>query len=111
MAPIRRIGKLKHRIELQSQPVEYDNLGRQVRGEWSTVAKLWAEVRGIGATEVERARQISAQATHIVLIRFRAGVTSEQRILFRGQVLEIKGVLDDDNSRWQLTLVCGEKVK
>lgn len=111
MAAIKRSGRLRHRVYLQAQTTEYDALGRQSRGaaNWTTVARLWAEVRELSGRESELAKQIKAEASHAVTIRHRPGVTSEQRLLFRGKPLEIKAVLDDDSTQRELLLLCGEE--
>lgn len=113
MAAFRRVGRLKHRVELQQQIAGLDALGRQNRtgAEWTKVAKLWAEVLEVSGREAERARQIVADASHAVTIRYRDGVTNEQRLLFRGRVLEIRAVLDEDGTQRELLLLCGEDRK
>lgn len=111
MAAFKRIGRLRHRVTLQSQTTEYDALGRQSRdsAKWTKVTDLWAEVKELSGRESETAKQISADASHSVTIRFRAGVTSANRLVFRGRVLEIKAVLDDDSTQRELLLLCGEE--
>lgn len=111
MAPFRRIGRLRHRVTLQTQTTEYDSLGRQRRdaAKWTKVTDLWAEVRELSGRESETAKQITADASHAVTIRFRSGVTSANRLLFRGRVFEIKAVLDDDGTQRELLLLCGEE--
>jgi SPP1 family predicted phage head-tail adaptor len=110
MATFRRVGRLKHRVTLQQRSAQFDSLGRQQRGQeqWVTVDRLWSEVLELSGREAEIARQTVSDATHAVTIRFRSGVSSEQRLLYRGRVLEIKAVTDGDNSRRELLLVCGE---
>lgn len=110
MAAIRRIGRLRHRVTLQQQTTAYDSLGRQSRQPtgWTNVAGLWAEVRELSGREAEKAKQIVADASHAVTIRFRPGVNSQQRLLFRGRVFQIKAVLDDDSTQRELLLLCGE---
>lgn len=111
MAAVRRIGRLRHRVELQQQIVGLDSLGRQNRtgAEWQRVALLWAAVIEVSGREAERARQIVADASHAVAIRYRAGVNTEQRLLFRSRVLEIRAVLDEDGTQRELLLLCGEQ--
>ena len=111
MAAFKRIGRLRNRVMLQRQTTEYDSLGRQSRdaGQWTNVAQPWAEVREISGKESETAKQMGADASHAVTIRFRTGVTNKQRLLFRGRVLEIKAVLDGDGTQRELLLLCGEE--
>ncbi len=110
MAAFNRIGRLRHRVTLQQQTAAYDALGRQSRQptQWTNVAQLWAEVRELSGKESERAKQMAADASHSVTIRHRAGVSSQNRILFRGRALEVKAVLDGDSTQRELLLLCGE---
>lgn len=109
MAALRRIGKLRHKIQLQSPPTELDSLGRKIRdADWTTYRKPWAEVRELSGREVELAHQIHALASHLVTVRFSATIKEQHRVLFRGRVLEIKAILDDDSTQRELALLCGE---
>ncbi len=106
---MRKVGRLNRRVELLQQMPSLDTLGRQVRtNTWSVAAKLWAEVREINGTELERANQMSVTGSHIVTIRYREGVSAANRIRFRGRVFEVRAVLDADSSQRELQLVCGE---
>jgi SPP1 family predicted phage head-tail adaptor len=111
MAALKRIGRLRHRIQLQRQAEGGDNLGRQKRGDehWTTYNSRFAEIRELSGREVEIAHKIHAQASHLVAIRHLPDLTEKDRVLFRGRVLEIKAILDDDNTRRELTLLCGEE--
>jgi SPP1 family predicted phage head-tail adaptor len=109
MGTLRRVGRLNRRVELLHQVVALDTLGRQNRTTpWTVAAELWAEVREINGTELERANQMSVTGSHIVTIRFRAGVSAANRVRFRGRVFEVRAVLDADSSQRELQLVCGE---
>lgn len=105
---VKQVGRLNRRVELQEQQPEFDALGRQVRNGWRTIAKLWAEVRDTSGSEAEQAKQISAGASVVVVIRGRSGMNTQQRLLFRGRILEIKAIVDPDNSGREFTLYCGE---
>lgn len=105
---VKQVGRLNRRVELQQQEPEFDALGRQVRKQWVTIAKLWAEVRDTSGSEAEQAKQISAGASVVVVIRGRGGMNTQQRFLFRGRVLEIKAIVDPDNSGREFTVYCGE---
>lgn len=107
---MRRISRLKHRITLLSQKEELDSLGRQKRGasQWTAFATVWAEVRQINGQEIERARQMTAQASHVIAIRYREGVTEAMRVKFGDRTFEVRAVLDADSSRREMQLVCGE---
>lgn len=107
---MRRIGRLKHRIDLLQKVEELDTLGRQKREQanWQLVAKVWAEVRDVSAVEIEKAKQMVGTATTAIAIRYREGVAMQMRVRFGSRIMEIRSVLDSDNSRRELILLCGE---
>lgn len=111
MAALRRIGKLRHRVEVQRQATDLDTLGRQSRGSanWTTYTKRWAEVRELSGREAEIAHKIHAQASHLVTVRYFADLTEQNRFVFRGRQLEIKAILDGDSTRRELSVLCGEQ--
>jgi SPP1 family predicted phage head-tail adaptor len=110
LAALRRIGRLRHKIQLQRPPTELDSLGRKDRdADWTTYRRPWAEVRELSGREIEIAHQINAQSSHLVTIRFLAQLEETHRIMFRGRTLEIKAKLDDDGTQRELRLLCGEQ--
>lgn len=102
-------GQLNQRVELQS-PVRA--LAPGTNGEvvltWETLATVWASVRGTGGREGVQADQVRADLDHLVEIRFRDNVISEQRLLYRSRVLSIEAVIDPDGRRERLHLHCRE---
>ncbi|GAB5402805.1 MAG: hypothetical protein Aurels2KO_10360 [Aureliella sp.] len=109
MAALRRIGRLRHKIQLQRPPTGLDALGRKDRdADWTTYRKPWAEVRELSGREVELAHQIHAQSSHLVTVRYSAELDESDRILFRSRVLEIKAILDEDGTQREIRMLCGE---
>ena len=104
-------GKLRHRITLQ-EPVKVQNpTTGAVINAWRDVATVWAEVSPLSAREFIAAQASQGEITTRIVIRYRAGVTRKHRILFRGAVYNIHGVLPDPKSgREYLTLPCSEGV-
>ncbi|MCU5775228.1 phage head closure protein [Winslowiella arboricola] len=104
-------GKLRHRITLQEK-VSFQNPDTgAVTPQWQDIAKVWAEVVALSAREFIAAQASQSEITTRITIRYRAGLTSKHRILFRGQIFNIEGVLPDAVSgREYLTLPCSEGV-
>lgn len=63
------IGKLNHRISLQTRSATLDDYGQQVNS-WTTVATVWANIKPIGGREKMRAMAIESELTHTVAIRY-----------------------------------------
>ncbi|QDV26741.1 phage head closure protein [Aureliella helgolandensis] len=110
MAPVRQQSRFRHRVGFQSRDETLDDLGRAKRGadDWTTYARRWAEVKELSGREAERAKQIAADASIAVAIRWFPNVKPTDRLTFRGRVLEIKAILDPDSTQRELTILCGE---
>lgn len=104
-------GKLNKRIMLQ-KPVKAQSptTGAIVNG-WGDVAELWANITDLSARDFVAAKAAQNEVTTRITIRWREDVTDKYRILYRGRVYDIQGVLEDDKSgREYLTLPCSRGV-
>jgi len=104
-------GKLNKRITLQ-RPVKTQSpvTGAVVNG-WADQAELWATVTDLSARDFVAAQAGQSEVTTRITIRWREDVTDKHRILYRGRVYDIQGVLEDDKSgREYLTLPCSRGV-
>jgi len=104
-----RIGTLRHKVEIQALTVTEDAIGNQVE-EWTKVADVWAAVEPLQGDEKLAAAYIQAETTHKVTIRYLAGITPANRLLFDGRTLEIESVRNLEERNRELVLMCKEKV-
>lgn len=105
-----RIGKLRHRVTIQS-PAEAQDAGTgQVTLTWPTFATVWASIEGGGGREFVSAALQQADATDVVEIRYISGVTPRMRIVYGSRTLEILSAQDSDGRRRRLLLMCREAV-
>ncbi len=104
-------GRLRHRVQLQHQVHgQSPETGAQVVS-WEPLADVWAEVTPVSAREFVAARAVDSEVTLRVKIRYREGVTDKCRVIHRGKILNIHGVLPDPVSGLEyLTLPCSEGV-
>lgn len=106
---IRRAGRLRHRIHIERREIEYNSLGHE-----SAVWKIWksvaAEVKTPSGRELERARQVVAETTTVITIRYLEGLQSEDRIRFGSRIINIGAAVDEDNQQRELVLFCSEVV-
>ena len=102
-------GKLRHRITLQEPVKEQNPTTGSVINTGAMSQPLWAEVAALSAREFIAAQPLRARLPPRITIRYREGVTRKHRILFRGRIYNIEGVLPDPRSgREYLTLPCSE---
>lgn len=99
-------GKLRHRIALQRADLIQDPHSGEMVKQWRTVDNVWAEVVPLSAREYLAARATQSETEARVIIRYRADVDSRMRLIHRGEVYAIDGVLADKGSGIQyLTLL------
>lgn len=100
-------GRLRQRVRIQ-EPVDAQNgLGEMIRA-WSTVATVWAAVEPLRGREFFDAEQVQAEISHRVRLRYRPGVDATMRVLFGSRVFQIQSVIDVDERRRELQLMCRE---
>ncbi|WP_303748413.1 phage head closure protein [Stenotrophomonas pigmentata] len=87
-------GRLRHRVLIQQQVTIRDDDGVQTTN-WVDVATVWASVEPLSAREFIQSGQTQVAVTARITIRYRAGLQASMRILHRGQVYNIAGLLSD----------------
>lgn len=91
-------GKLRHAITFQERKAYQDSFGAMV-DRWQDVwINVPASVEPLSAREFIASGQMQSAITARITIRYRPGIHAAMRILFRGQVYNIAGVLPDLNS-------------
>lgn len=101
-------GKLRHRIEIQYPMIVVNAYGERTES-WATLATVWAAVEPLSAKEFTAAQQMQSKVSTRITIRRRADVTAVMRIVFRGKIFNIEGVLSDPVSGLEyMTLPCSE---
>lgn len=102
-------GQLRHRIALEAPETTTTPSGQVKVTGWATVAaSVPARVETSGGTERAAADSIRADQTHEVWLRYRSGVTSRLRAVWRGRPLDILLVDDSHQHLGQLRLLCKE---
>lgn len=103
-----RAGKLRQRITLQTRSATRDALGQEVES-WSDAGTYYGEVRPLVGRELAHAQQLRADITLAVAMRWPGFAPGpEQRIGYRSRILNIAHVLDLDERRREITLLCTE---
>lgn len=108
-----RAGQLRHRIDFQILgEVQDPGSGEMVPG-WSTIwAKVPASVTPLSARDLIAAQAAQSEASARMMIRYRAGVLPTMRIIYRGEVYDIKGpaLPDPDSGLEYLTILVAKGV-
>ena len=86
-----RAGRLRHRITVQSVGSTYDAYG-DLSDSWSTLASVWASISPISGREEDIASELSGVVTHSIRVRYRSGISEQNRIQFGSRVFQIESV-------------------
>ena len=100
------IGLMRERVAVQA-PQELRSPTGEATLSWATEATVWASVDGLTSRDVLQAQQANVIASHKVVMRFRATVTPQYRLVWRGKTLEIVSISPRDN-RTRLELLVNE---
>jgi SPP1 family predicted phage head-tail adaptor len=84
-------GKLDRRITIQGVSLADDGYGGQVET-WSTVATPWAQFLPGGGNEKFASAQVYAETQARFRIRWRAGITPTNRVVFDGKTWDVLAV-------------------
>jgi len=102
-------GSLRETITVQRTFAQSDGMGGQAI-QWDELFTTRAQVKPLSGREALFAMQLQASITHRIYIRFRTDLTVADRILLRGQPLQIRAILNMEmRSQW-LELSCEQGV-
>lgn len=90
-------GDLRHRVLIQDQVTARDSDG-VVHTTWVDVATVWASVEPLSAREFIQSGQTQAAVSARITIRFRPSLLPSMRLVHRGQIYNIAGLLPDKAS-------------
>ena len=100
-------GDLNRRITLQVRGSTRDSYGQQATT-WTDWATCWARIEPMDGREVVAAKSVNAETSHLVTIRYRAGVTAAMRVIFGARIFNVLSVIEPEMARVSLVLACSE---
>lgn len=103
-----RAGRFRHQIVIQKNTPVQSASGAAVES-WSTFATVFAGVEPVKGREYFGAGRINAETTHLIVLRWLAGVDETMRIAFDGRVFDIQAVINKDERDRDLELTCVER--
>lgn len=113
-----QVGTLRHTVTIQTPGPNVPDGDGGFTNTWpALVSRIPASVAPASARDLERvvASTVQSTASHLVTIRYVAGVTTAQRVIFHDSVgdrtLSINGVTDEDERHVQLVMACTELVR
>ena len=106
-------GMLRHLVELQKDTGTTKDGHYQHNESWvafDAIQYRHAWIRQVGGREVEKARQLFAEATHLVTIRHVSGLTPAMRVKFGSKLFYIGAVNNLEQIGAFDELVCAELI-
>lgn len=104
-----RIGRLRHSVQLHHKTPNADtnDVGEKAVT-YTKYATVFGSIDTMSGRELERAQQVSAEATHKVTIRYNDSVTVQDRVIHSNRILEIESIDNPEERNEQLFLLCKE---
>jgi SPP1 family predicted phage head-tail adaptor len=103
-----RAGKLRHRVTIQEdQGTTQDSLGQEIE-DWQDVATVWAAVEPLQGREFLEAKQLQAEVTTRIRIRYRSGIEPEMRVVWGSHTYDVVSVVELESRRQEIELMCRE---
>ena len=91
-------GRLRHKVELQEQAQTQDPVSGEILVTWQTIARPWAAIEPLSARDFIAAQAQQSEVRGRITIRRRADINASMRIVHRGLIYRILGVLNDPES-------------
>jgi SPP1 family predicted phage head-tail adaptor len=86
------IGQMRERVTIKSPTEERGRSGQTTLNWDTTLATVWASVRGLSSRDIMQAQQANVIATHRIRIRKRDDVTHTHRVIWKNRTMEIAAV-------------------
>ena len=104
------IGKLRHRITIQTATITRSDRGAEVLS-WTDTATVYADIRTVGGQEQVLANQLeTATLLHTITIRYRGNLTPKQRIKWGTRYFAVEAIIERDNRMRTMDISCRELV-
>jgi SPP1 family predicted phage head-tail adaptor len=101
-------GKLRHRVTIQSPSRAADGQSGYATT-WVDVATVHAEITSLSSSSGYDIFQLYPQASHQVKIRYRSGISTQNRLLFGSRVFLLQGWLNPQERNRELLLATVEQ--
>jgi SPP1 family predicted phage head-tail adaptor len=102
-----RAGTLKDRIVLERWTAGTDPQWGLTAG-WTSLGEAWTDVTPVSGGEKPDGAGVQTSVSHRIKMRYRSDLSTKDRALYRGRVLEFVSVIDVDGARRELLIEARE---
>jgi len=111
-----RAGRLRHQVAIQRRTSAESNFGEPA-DTWTTLATVPAGIEPVSGREYFAAQQVQSEVTHRVAIRYFAGISPKDRLVWTdpatgvARYFDIRAVIDQNERHRELQLMCVEHAR
>ena len=102
-----KAGQLRQRVTIKDKSVAQNTYGEEVIT-WVDVVTVWAEVEPLRGREFMEGKQITAEVSTKIRIRYRSGITPEMRAVYGSIVYDIQSIIHIEEREREIHLMCQE---
>ena len=103
-----RIGRLKHRVTVQSKTTQDGPYG-EPQVTWNDVVTTWAAVEPLRGREFFEAQADQSETEVRIVMRHRE-IATDDRIVHQGKVYDIQSIINPDEVDHMLEIMCTQGV-
>lgn len=101
-----KAGQLDQLVTVERQQGGFDELGQPLPDTWAPLFTCWAEVAPLTGREYLAAQAAVSEVTAKIRMRYRPGITSQDRVIHEGTTYGIESVIDVRSGHRELVLMC-----
>jgi SPP1 family predicted phage head-tail adaptor len=102
-----RAGPLRQRVTIKDKSVSQNSYGEEVIT-WNDVDTVWAAVEPLRGREFLEGKQITAEVSTRIRIRYRSGITPEMQVVFGSITYDIHSIIHIEEREREIHLMCQE---
>ena len=103
-------GQLRHQVILRRDATSTSNtFNETVKTGNDDLGTVWASINSLQGREFENSSITVSELTHIIMIRFIDGLTTNHRVIFDSRIFEIVSIKNIEEREALLRLECKEK--
>jgi SPP1 family predicted phage head-tail adaptor len=102
------VSRLRHRVTIEEVTQATDGQGGFTET-WAEIGKAWADIKPMKAYERFQAAQFEVPVSHKITMRYRSDLTEKHRLIYDSRVLEIKGIINENEDSAFLIIAALEK--
>lgn len=104
-----RAGRLRHPVNIERPDPENRTATGAAEPSWSLVAQTYAAIEPIKGREYFEAGRVNEETTHLIVLRYLPGLTSDMRVNWNGRLFDLQAVINKDERNRELECTAIER--